>query len=110
MNHTFNVEVAKNTGVDGAIIIENIYYWLLKNKANKKHYHDGFYWTYNSVKAFEELFPYWSVKQISRILNSLERDGYLKTGNYNKLAYDRTKWYTLTEKTLTFYRNNSFNN
>ena len=106
MNHSFNIEVAKNAGVDGAIVIENLYYWLLKNKANKKHYHDGTYWTYNSIKAFEELFPYWSAKQLSRILNNLERDGFIKTGNYNKAAYDRTKWYTLTEKSLVFYKEN----
>jgi len=34
LNYTFSVEVAKYCGVDEAIMLENIHYWILKNKAN----------------------------------------------------------------------------
>ena len=68
MNHSFNAEIADMYGVNEAILIENIYYWVSKNKANGKHYHDGKYWTYNSTKAFSELFYYWSESQIERII------------------------------------------
>lgn len=98
MNYTFNSEVAKTIGVDGAIMLQNIYYWIAKNKANNKHFYEDNYWTYNSVKAFECLFPFWSNKQITRILKKLVDDGYLITGNYNKQSYDRTKWYAITQK------------
>lgn len=98
MNYTFNSEVAKVIGVDGAVMLQNIQYWIAKNKANNKHFYDDNYWTYNSVKAFECLFPFWSNKQITRILKKLIDDGYLITGNYNKQNYDRTKWYAITQK------------
>ena len=98
INMHFNVDVAVKIGVDGAIMMNNIHYWLVKNRANKKHYHDNKYWTYNSLDAFVELFPFWSKRQIERILNNLKKDGYIETGNYNKITYDRTKWYTFTEK------------
>lgn len=105
MNHTFNIEVAQKYGVDESIMLENIAFWVNKNKANKKHFYDNEYWTYNSTRAFTELFPYWTEKQIQRILKSLENQGLLKTGNYNKVAYDRTKWYGLTEKSKSIYSN-----
>ena len=97
-NYHFNVGIAKKVGVDGAIMLQNIHYWILLNKANKQNYQDGEWWTYNTKKAFAELFPFWTEKQVRRILDNLINDGYLKTGNYNKAGYDRTLWYTLTEK------------
>lgn len=94
MNHSFSIEIAKQIGVDCAIVYENIKFWCAKNKANNKHLYNNEYWTYNSVKAFEELFPYWTSKQIRTILDKLELSGLIGTGNYNSSPYDRTKWYS----------------
>lgn len=96
MNHSFDIEMAKKYGVDEAIILENMIFWIAKNKANGKHFYDGHYWTYNSVKAFKELFPYWTERQIDRILKSLESKGAIKAANYNSSSYDRTKWFAVT--------------
>lgn len=98
--HVFDEEIACEVGMAAAVIYQNIYFWVEKNKANDKHKYDGAYWTYNSVKAFSELFPYMTTSQIRRALKILEEKGYIKTGNYNKVAYDRTLWYALTEKGL----------
>ena len=73
----------------------NLDYWIQKNKANGRHFHDGFWWTYNTLGAFVELFPFWSTKQIRRILTKLESAGVLRTGNYNNTARDRTVWYAI---------------
>lgn len=98
MEHSFDIDVAKEIGVSGAILLKNIYFWVRKNEANNKHFADGSYWTYNSVKAFNDLFPYLTEKQIRNTLTKLEEDGFIITGNYNKSSYDRTKWYSITEK------------
>ena len=95
MEHHFNVEDAKKYGVECAILLNNIRFWVAKNKANEKHFYDGRYWTYNSVKAFSELFPYWSKDQIRRYIDKLETAGEIVSGNYNQSHYDRTKWYSL---------------
>ena len=97
MTHQFDTEIAREYGVDIAIVVSNIAFWLQKNKANGKHIHDGKVWTYNSTKAFKELFPYWTENQIRRILDNMQKAGIIETGNYNATAYDRTKWYTFTE-------------
>jgi hypothetical protein len=93
--HCFNIELAKKYGVEEAILFNHIYFWIEKNKANKKHFYEGNYWTYNSVRAFSDLFPYWSAKQIDRILKSLINQNVLLTGNFNKAGYDKTKWYAI---------------
>ena len=90
----FDPEIAKDIGVEEAIMYSNIEYWVAKNEANEKNKHDGCYWTYNSIVAFEKLFNFWSKGQIERILKKLEKLDYIKIGNYNKHKYDRTKWYS----------------
>ena len=98
MEHHFNVEIAKEYGILEAIILNNFQHWIEKNRANGTNYHDGFYWTYNSTRAFSELFPYASQKQIRKALQHLISEGIVQTGNYNKTPYDRTLWYSFTEK------------
>lgn len=93
MKYDFDTEIAKKLDVNSAILFSNIQFWCAKNKANKKNYNDGRYWTYNSTEAFSELFQWLTKKQIRLCLEKLEENGYISTGNYNKSAYDRTKWY-----------------
>lgn len=98
MEHSFDIQIAQNYGVNAAIILNNLYFWIEKNRANDDNFFDGHYWTYNSISAFEVLFPYLSAKQIRGTLQKLENEGIIKSGNYNKSAYDRTKWYAITNK------------
>jgi len=98
MTHKFDTEIAKEVGVNAAILYDNIVFWCDKNKANNKHFYDGYYWTYNSVRAWTELFPYLGKKAIENALKKLEEAGYIKSGNYNKSPYDRTKWYCVLGK------------
>lgn len=97
MKHIFDVEIAKKYGVNVAVILENMSYWIQKNKANEKHFYDGKYWTYNSIKAFHEMFPYMSERQISYCLNKMVELGLIEKGNFNKLKYDQTCWYAITD-------------
>lgn len=96
--HVFDIEVARIVGVNAAILLENIAYWCEHNQANEENYHDGHYWTFNSMKAFEELFPYLKQNAIRTALGKLKDAGLIIVGNYNKSAYDRTSWYALTDK------------
>lgn len=97
MIHSFDTELAEKYGLNEAIMLNNLWFWVEHNKANKTNYFDGFYWTYNSTKAFSELFPYLSQRKISNALNNLKDLGIIQTGNYNKSAYDRTLWYAFTK-------------
>ena len=103
--HYFNTRVAKEIGIVPAIILQNLSYWIDKNEANERHFYDGYYWTYNTVKAFNELFPYVSANTIRNALNKLEELELIKTGNYNEKGYDKTKWYTITKSAKWLLQN-----
>lgn len=102
MEHSFSIEDAKKYGVEKAILLKNIRFWLEKDKANnknKKEYTDGkeYYWTYNSASAFAKIFPYLKQRSINRWLNELVDAGVLIIGNFNKASYDKTSWYTMPD-------------
>lgn len=101
--HMFDPNVAKAYGVNAAVIFQNLAYWIEHNRANGANFYDGRYWTYNSVKAFSELFPYLTEKQIRGALKKLEDGGMILVGNYNKSAYDRTRWYALADNGISIY-------
>lgn len=93
--HSFDPKIAEMVGIAPAVIYQNIVWWIAKNEANEQNKYDGYYWTYNSVKAFSTLFPYLTEKQIRTSLDKLVEVGAIVVGNYNKSAYDRTKWFRL---------------
>lgn len=99
---SFDTLIAKEYGLLEATIIQNIFYWINKNKANDMNFFDGRYWTYNSVNAFQEQFIFASKDQIWRALKKLEDKGVLFTGNYNANIHDRTKWYALSDRIFEY--------
>lgn len=119
-NHSFNVEVARRIGVNCAIVFQHIHYWCVQNKKggrNAIEYEftddsDGgekkvkrlFFWTFNSVREYQETFPYFTYDQIRRILEKLQKEGLLFSGVFNEIGYDRTKWYTVSPKGVNLLR------
>jgi len=108
MEHSFDIELASELGINCAIIYKNIEFWTAKNKANNHNFFDDKYWTYNSVKAWKELLPYLGEKAILSALKKLEENGYLAVGNYNKSSYDRTKWFSPLRQIHLPKRTNGF--
>ncbi len=97
MNHSFDIEIACKVGVNEAIILQHIGFWHQKNVGNDKNYYDGRYWSRMSISGFHETFSYLTAKEIAGALLRLQKGGFISTANYNKIGYDKTLWYGLTE-------------
>lgn len=108
MNHSFNVEIATRYGIEKAVLLENFYFWVKKNYANKRNIHNGKAYTYNSAEAYSELFPYISPRKIAQLLREMETDGLLISGQFNK--FDRTKSYTLSDFALSLFQDKTIQN
>lgn len=101
MNHSFNIKVAKKVGIEAAIILNNIAYWVHYKKASNLDEWCGYYWVYMSAEGFKKYFDYMTIKVIRDNLKKLEDNGLImseiiQSMNFN--SFDRTKSYTLTEK------------
>ena len=93
-------ELACCIGLNEAIILQQVHYWLEVNKAAKRNFRDGHYWVYNSYREWQVQFPWWGERTVKRIFTALETMGLLVTGNYNALKLDRTKWYSINYEAL----------
>lgn len=85
-------KLAEEIGLNEAIILQQIHYWLNGKNA---HVRDGKRWVYNTYEGWREQFPFWSVATIRRVIGSLERKKLLLISNYNKAGFDKTKWYSI---------------
>lgn len=103
MEFHFNAELAAAYGVDGAIFLHAMAFWVAKNQANGRHFHEGRTWTYNTLEALTKLFPFWSKRQIERITGRLREQGALLSGNFSEDKTDRTLWYALSDAVLETY-------
>lgn len=97
MEHHFNVEIATKFGMVEAVLLNRLWFWIEKNRTEERNFYDGRYWTFNSRKALQELFPYLTERKIRNALNRLVDAGILVTGSYNKVPFDRTIWYAFTD-------------
>jgi len=94
--HAFIVEEAVKYGVEKAVLLQHIRFWCVQNEGKDTHEHDGLVYMYQSAQDMHKHYPYWSRQKISRLLRDMETEGLIKSGNFNKVQYDQTKWYTIT--------------
>jgi hypothetical protein len=96
--HHFDVHHAIAYGIPGAILLNNFIFWIRKNRANGVHFHEGRTWTYNSVAALQELFPYMGIKQIRGAIDKLIENDVLIKRDLSKGRADRSLWYALVNE------------
>jgi hypothetical protein len=95
MKHCFDVEIAKEYGLEEAVVIENLAFWIRQNFIKNKNLNDGLYWTFYTFKNLNELLPYINISKLKRVINNLKEKKVIMIGNYNKNNYDKTTWYTI---------------
>ena len=96
--HYYYIEMANYYGVEEAIMLNHLIYWIATNSMNHNNYIEDKYWTYSTIEDFKKYFTYWTTSQIRRILKSLADQGAIIRGNHNKCKYDRTIWYCLNDE------------
>jgi len=106
--------LANILGLKEAIILSQINYWIEINKKNKRNFHEGRYWTYNSIKSWGEEFSLLSTATIKRAIKKLRDMNIIVTGNFNTYQMDRTLWYSINyselEKIIRKYNSKNDNN
>ena len=100
--HSFGVQLATKYGIAEALLLGYFrhYIELAEKKQNKNKFHDGRYWTYASTRELAKRFPYINRTKLLRAIQHLTDEELLTKDNFNKSTWDKTAWYSLTEKGL----------
>ena len=88
-------KLATLIGLNEAIVLQQVHYWLIGKEQRQQDYIDGHYWVYNTYDQWQAQFPFWSIRTLKRIFTTLENSGFLLSANYNKINFDKTKWYSI---------------
>jgi len=104
MEHHFNTDVAKEYGINCAVLLNHFVFWQKENEANRRNYHEGRYWSYNTIKAFTEMFNYLSTQNIRTAIRKLMDAEILIAGEFSDDPYDHTKYYSVTDKGMKYYQ------
>lgn len=96
-HHSFDPKIAMRVGTNAAVVYRNLVFWVRHNESNRRNFHEGRYWTYNSLTAFTDQFPYLSAKQIRTALDKLLQAGLVVKGNFAEDRFNRANWYALGE-------------
>ena len=104
---TFNTKIALMfNDANIAALFDNLCFWIAHNKVN----HTGLNkieiggqivertFTFNSIQAFCELYPFWTKKQIETYLTKLRTSNLIVKATFNKKGFDRTSWYCLVDE------------
>jgi len=97
MINSFNTEIAKEVGVNAAVIFYNISFWIEKNACDNTNLYDNNYWACVSIKDLSEQFEYLTVGQIRTAVKKLIDSNLVIEGHYNYNKLDRRKWYAISE-------------
>lgn len=111
LHHSYDVEMACEYGPSEATIIHNFQHWITLNRTMKRNFHEGRYWTYQTLEEIAAHYPYWTKSQVFDLLERLcsgknrkskkEKSDFepvLMKGNFNKTTYDRTIWYAFVDE------------
>lgn len=99
MHHSFDINYAREFGIEEAIFIQHFQFWISYNKVRGKNQIDGRTWSYQTQKSMFAHFRYFKNRdKILRVIRSLVKQKVLIKSNFNKNAYERTSWYAFQDE------------
>jgi len=98
LNHSFSVEIARQYGVEEAILISHFMFWIKHNRDDGKNFHEGKTWMFQTRRQIAASFPYWNHDKVKYLCEKLVSLGVLETNNFNKRGFDKTLWYAFVNE------------
>lgn len=99
-SHSFDVGIAKELGMNAAVVFNHIVYWLRINCVKDHNVHDGKVWMYESQQDIASCLDYLTVEEVKKAVVKLLDSGILIKGNYNANPFDKTAWYTTADENI----------
>lgn len=103
LEHHFPPLIAEKYGVNAAIFLRDIYHWCETNQNNEENFHEGRWWTYQTINGLCRRHTYWTKNQMEHIIRTCKEKGALLSGHFSDNQFDRTCWYALTDEALALF-------
>lgn len=91
MPHVFEPLFAEKYSMNGAVLIQEIDFWLSVNKANGVNFVDGKYWTYFTADKYCNSHRYFTPTKFHSAIQGLLAEKVIEVGCFNENKFNRTK-------------------
>lgn len=100
MSHHFESKLATylKNDITAATVLEILRNWIAYNRRHNRNYREGRFWTYNTLKQWEEQVSFCTRKQLYNRICKLKDKGLIYTKKFNQGNGDQTLWYTVNEE------------
>lgn len=107
VKHSFNPKYAQKYGIEEAIIIENIKFWIDNKNAfsDEKIWYNGKLWLRLTGEYLYDNFNYITRSTMRRTLYRLIESNVLETDSFNDVEMCRGLWYAFTDKFNSIIQN-----
>lgn len=93
--------LAKLIGLNEAIALQQLHYWIENPKTEGEVDEDGNKWIYNSYENWQkDNFPFWSVSTVRRVFQNLENGELVISAQLKAKQRDMTKYYRINHEML----------
>lgn len=99
-NLSFDQGVAIQCGVNAAIVLNHIIYWLRFNEKNPEAQKDGKIWMYETQEKMSEFLRFLSYKEVRNAVKILLEKNLIVKANFNNNHFVQTNWYSLPDDTF----------
>lgn len=94
------------TGFDEAALLQQIHYWTL-NSETTGWIIDGIKWIYNSLKAWQQQFPWMSEYGLRKAIANLKKLELIQTAQHWITSYQRVMFYRINYERLASFAEDS---
>ncbi|MFO0525713.1 MAG: hypothetical protein ACK5YY_05445, partial [Alphaproteobacteria bacterium] len=92
-------------GLNEAIILQQVHYWLSPKFHRPEKVFHGQHWTYNTYKQWQSQMPFFSLSTIRRAIGNLEEMGVLIS--FVSCSFRKKKYYRIDYDRLTHLQKES---
>jgi hypothetical protein len=92
--------LAKAIGLNEAIVLQQIKFWLCVNESKRENFRENRYWTYNTHQQWLEEFSWMKLTTLKSTLKNLKSQGLIITKAFEAKSHNQTLWYTIDYEAL----------
>lgn len=93
----YDYDVAMDVGLNAAIVLDKIAYFISEKQRQKKHLYQNNYWFYTTYEELADKIGVLSVKQVRKAILDLKANDYILVDHFSFGKVNRTTWYTIPE-------------
>jgi hypothetical protein len=95
-----NPVLAARIGINEAIVLQQIHYWIEINRKKDWNFYEGRHWTYETQEDWLKQFPWLKLRSLQRVISGLKGLGLILVRQFDAKDWKQRNYYTIDYEAL----------